>query len=88
MHNVLIDSGSNSLWLTSDKCFGAVDDEIEGGSPVGEQRCDNVMSKPYRVEDSAVGRFYESVITGTDGSQLTYYMQERSEAGEVEIKYG
>ena len=46
------------------------------------------MSMPYRVEDSAVGRFYESVITGTDGSQLTYYMQERSEAGEVEIKYG
>ena len=35
-----------------------------------------------------MGRFYEQVKTRADGTHLTYYMQERSQAGEVGIKYG
>ena len=41
--SLLLDTGSNVLWLTADQC---------------EDSCDNKHSKPYRLEDSAFGKYY------------------------------
>ena len=41
--SLLLDTGSNVLWLTADQC---------GDS------CDNKHSMPYRLEDSAFGKYY------------------------------
>lgn len=42
----LFDTGSNVLWFTSDICSESPDS------------CDNKLSRPYRIEDSAFGKFY------------------------------
>ena len=41
----LLDTGSNVLWLTSELCGN-------------KKRCDNKHSRPYRLEDSAFGKYY------------------------------
>ena len=69
--SLLVDTGSNVLWLTSELC--AQD----------PSRCDNKHSKPYSLADSLNGRYYQEVKIGPDGGRITYYMPERTQAGEA-----
>jgi len=62
---LLFDTGSNAVWITSDLCETSPDN------------CDNKHAVPYRIEDSAFGRYYEEVRIDSDGSQITYHMPDR-----------
>ena len=71
---LLLDTGSNVLWLTSDECT--------------PESCDNKHSMPYRVEDSELGRYYQEYKVGPDGGQLTYVLEPGTKGGDAEIQYG
>ena len=71
----LFDTGSNVIWFTSDICTEK------------PNNCDNKNSRPYRIEDSAFGKYYQDIKVGPDGG-LTYYLKERENAGPAEIHYG